>query len=64
MARGMHPERLGRPRAVVGASQIAALRAQGVGWKKIAAQLGVGVGTLYRVAPGRFKIRDNVFGTP
>ncbi len=57
-------KRLGRPRKVLDASRIAALRAQGVGWKRIAAELGVGVGTLYRVAPGRSKTREKVFGTP
>jgi DNA invertase Pin-like site-specific DNA recombinase len=41
-------KKLGRPRAVVDASRVAALRLQGSGWKKIAAELGVGVGTLYR----------------
>src|SRR5271154_5458765 len=53
-------KRLGRPRAVVDASRIAALRAQGLGWKKIAAELGVGVGTLYRLPLGGSKIRGRV----
>src|SRR3989475_2534341 len=43
-------KRLGRPRKVVDAKRIAALRARGVGWKRIASELGVGVGTLYRTA--------------
>jgi DNA invertase Pin-like site-specific DNA recombinase len=43
--------RIGRPRANVDAAQIAQLRAQGLSWKKIAKQMGLGVGTLYRVAP-------------
>jgi DNA invertase Pin-like site-specific DNA recombinase len=43
-------KRLGRPRVVVDAARIARLRAQGVGWKNIAAQLGVGVGTVIRAA--------------
>jgi len=42
-------KRLGRPRKVLDAKRIAALRAQGVGWKRIAGELGVGVGTLYRL---------------
>jgi DNA invertase Pin-like site-specific DNA recombinase len=42
-------KKLGRPRAVVDTSRVAALRLQGLGWKKIAAELGVGVGTLYRL---------------
>ncbi len=37
---------LGRPRVVVDRARIRALRAQGRGWKKIAAELGVGVGTV------------------
>jgi len=43
-------KRLGRPRAHVDASRIAVLRAQGCGWRKIAAELGVGVGTVLRAA--------------
>ncbi|PYU25837.1 MAG: resolvase [Acidobacteria bacterium] len=43
--------RIGRPRANVDAGQIAQLRAQGLSWKKIAKAMGLGVGTLYRVAP-------------
>jgi hypothetical protein len=56
-------KRLGRPRRVLDASRIASLRAGGLGWRAIAKRLGVGVGTLYRVAPGRCKIRERVFGT-
>jgi DNA invertase Pin-like site-specific DNA recombinase len=54
-------KRLGRPRAVVDASRVAALRSQGLGWKKIAAELGVGVGTLYRLPLDGSKIRKEVF---
>ena len=43
--------RIGRPRANVDTAQIAHLRAQGLSWKKIAKQMGLGVGTLYRVTP-------------
>ena len=53
-------KRLGRPRSVVDASRVAALRSQGLGWKKIAAELGVGVGTLYRLSPGGSKIQERV----
>jgi len=53
-------KRLGRPRTVLDASKVAALRAQGLGWKKIAAELGVGVGTLYRLPLGGSKIRERV----
>ena len=42
--------KLGRPRVSVDESRIAELRAQGRGWKSIAAELGVGVGTILRAA--------------
>ena len=54
---------LGRPKRVLDVKQIVSLRAQGLGWRTIAKQLGVGVGTLYRVAPERSKTREKVFGT-
>jgi DNA invertase Pin-like site-specific DNA recombinase len=41
---------LGRPRATVDAARITALRAQGLSWAKIGTQLGVGEGTVYRLA--------------
>jgi len=41
-------KRLGRPRAVVSAAQIASLRASGVSWRAIARELGVGEGTVRR----------------
>src|ERR1700745_850420 len=56
-------KRLGRPRRVVDVSRVATLRSQGIGWREIAGELGVGVGTLYRVAPGRSKTREKVFET-
>ncbi len=34
-------KRLGRPRVIVDAARIAALRAQGLGWKRIAHRLGM-----------------------
>ncbi len=43
-------KRLGRPKVALDATRVAALRAQGWGWKKIASELGVGVGTVRRVA--------------
>jgi DNA invertase Pin-like site-specific DNA recombinase len=55
--------RLGRPPKELDTEAIAALRRQGLGWRAIAKQLGVGVGTLYRVAPGYSKTRERVFGT-
>jgi DNA invertase Pin-like site-specific DNA recombinase len=56
-------KKLGRPRRVLDVSKINALRAQGVGWRAIAKQMGIGVGTLYRGTPGRSKTREKVFGT-
>jgi len=43
-------KRLGRPRRIVDAHRVASLRAEGLGWKRIAAELGGGVGTLSRFA--------------
>jgi DNA invertase Pin-like site-specific DNA recombinase len=43
-------KRLGRPRVAVDAAMIGRLRTQGLSWAKIAAQLGVGEGTVYRLA--------------
>ena len=43
-------KRLGRPRVIVDVARIARLRASGLGWKKISRELGVGVGTVLRVA--------------
>jgi DNA invertase Pin-like site-specific DNA recombinase len=40
--------RLGRPRRVVDASRIAALRKSGASWRAIARQMGIGLATLYR----------------
>src|ERR1700724_1092874 len=54
-------KRLGRPRKILDTKRIAALRAKGVGWKRIAAEMGVGVGTIYRVALEGPKIREKVF---
>jgi len=54
-------KRLGRPKRILDAKRIASLRAQGVGWKRIAAEMKVGVGTVYRVALEGSKIREKVF---
>jgi DNA invertase Pin-like site-specific DNA recombinase len=48
-------KRLGRPPKDLDSEMISALRSQGLGWRAIAKQLGVGVGTLYRVSPGYLK---------
>jgi len=53
-------KRLERPRKILDTKRIATLRAQGVGWKRIAAGMGVGVGTIYRVALEGSKIRETV----
>jgi len=46
-------KRLGRPTKQVSAAQIAALRAQGVTWRRIGAQLGVSAATAYAACKGR-----------
>jgi DNA invertase Pin-like site-specific DNA recombinase len=43
-------KRLGRPRVKVDAARIATLRASGLSWPKIAAELGASVGTVYGAA--------------
>jgi DNA invertase Pin-like site-specific DNA recombinase len=43
-------KRLGRPPKTLDRAKIAALRAQGLGWKRIAVELGVGVGTIYQAS--------------
>ena len=58
------------PRKVLDTKRIAALRAQGIGWKRIAAELGVGVGTIHQAtqtaAPvlGGSKTQEKVFLNP
>jgi DNA invertase Pin-like site-specific DNA recombinase len=54
---------LGRPKKELDPSRVASLRAAGHGWRAIAKQLGVGVGTLYRVIPEHSKTQQKVFGT-
>jgi DNA invertase Pin-like site-specific DNA recombinase len=54
-------KRLGRPKRIVDARKLAGLRAQGFGWKKISREMGIGVGTLYRLAREGSKIREKVF---
>jgi len=51
-------QRLGRPRTVVDGARVAFLRARGFGWKRIASEMGVGVGTLYRFVPEGSKLRE------
>jgi DNA invertase Pin-like site-specific DNA recombinase len=60
-------KRLGRPKKLLDTKRIAELRAKGVGWKRIAVELGVGVGTIHKAsrsdAPplGGSKTREKVF---
>jgi DNA invertase Pin-like site-specific DNA recombinase len=55
-------KRLGRPRVSVGRARIGSLRAQGLSWAKIAARLGIGEGTVYRLAHASAK--NPVAATP
>ena len=48
--------RLGRPRVIVDASQIACLRAQGRSWSQITAEMRIGKGTAQRAVAGLPKI--------
>jgi len=48
-------KRLGRPRVTVDASKIASLRKEGLSWALIAERLGVGEGTVYRMAQASAK---------
>jgi DNA invertase Pin-like site-specific DNA recombinase len=54
-------KRLGRPKRVVDVHRVRGLRAQGLGWKRIANEMGIGVGTLYRLAGGGYKTQERVF---
>jgi DNA invertase Pin-like site-specific DNA recombinase len=56
-------KRLGRPKRIINEQRISALRAQGLGWKVIAADMGVGVGTILRHAGAGSKSQEKVFGT-
>jgi DNA invertase Pin-like site-specific DNA recombinase len=49
-------KKLGRPRVSVDAARIATLRASGLSWPRIAAELGVSVGTVYEAAQRLSKI--------
>ena len=52
---------LGRPKKILDTKRIATLRAKGIGWKRIAAEMGIGVGTIYRVALDGSKTPQKVF---
>jgi DNA invertase Pin-like site-specific DNA recombinase len=45
--------KLGRPRAGVDKGKVEALRASGASWREVAEKLGVGLGTVYRIAHPR-----------
>ena len=51
-------KKLGRPRVYPDQHRIAALRAEGLSWAKIAKRLGVGEGTVYRAAQASAKIHS------
>jgi DNA invertase Pin-like site-specific DNA recombinase len=54
---------LGRPRKIVDAGRITALRAQGLSLRSIASELGIGLATLHRASVPRSKTREREFGT-
>ena len=49
-------KRLGRPRTVVDAAQVARLRADGASWQRVADEMGIGVGTAVRALQQPSKI--------
>lgn len=53
-------KKLGRPQRILDVRRISALRAQGLGWKRIAKDMGVGVGTVLRRAGEGSKIREGI----
>lgn len=55
-------KRLGRPRRDFDRERVAVLRKAGLSWRAVATELGVGVGTLYRVCDERSKKLGTVFG--
>ncbi len=57
-------KRLGRPRATVDVHRVALLRAQGLSWRSIAAEMKVGVGTVHQLTSERSKnpLRPAVLG--
>lgn len=57
-------KRLGRPKTALDPARVAVLRKSGLGWRAIAKELRVGVGTLYRATQKRSKSQEKVFGTP
>ena len=56
--------RTGRPRCDVDPERVTAFRAEGLSWRAIAKQLGVGVGTVHRIAQRRAKSVPKVVSEP
>jgi DNA invertase Pin-like site-specific DNA recombinase len=56
-------QRLGRPPVVVDKDEISAMRDAGASWRAIAEKLGVGLGTVHRIAQRRSKNVCGTFGT-
>jgi DNA invertase Pin-like site-specific DNA recombinase len=56
-------KRLGRPRVFVSQQRVEMLRGLGLSWRDIAKQMGVGVGTVHRIAQRRSKNVCGSFGT-
>jgi DNA invertase Pin-like site-specific DNA recombinase len=48
-------KKLGRPRVDIDRSQVEALRDSGASWRTVAEKLGVGLGTVHRIAQPRSK---------
>ena len=51
-------KRIGRPRKLVDILELDRLRKQGLGWKKIAKELNLGVGTVMRMAKNRMPVES------
>jgi DNA invertase Pin-like site-specific DNA recombinase len=56
-------KRLGRPPSGADPVRIAALRASGASWRAISHEMGVGIATLYRAAPGAQESSTKVSAT-
>jgi DNA invertase Pin-like site-specific DNA recombinase len=51
-------KRIGRPRKLVDVLELDRLRKRGLGWKKIANELNLGVGTVMRIAKNRMSVES------
>jgi DNA invertase Pin-like site-specific DNA recombinase len=61
VARGV---RLGRPRTVVDAARIVALRSAGASWREVPEQMGIGVGTAVRALQQALQIPQEIPPAP